>query len=116
MPFEHHKRPLLPRRAFFRRQARYTGLSLAILAVSLGLGTAGYHAFGGLSWSDAFLNASMILAGMGPVDRMDTQAGKLFASFYALYSGIAFLTLAAVLFAPGYHRFLHKLHLDMDKS
>jgi hypothetical protein len=116
MPFEQHKRPLLPKRDFLRRQARYTGFSLAILAVSLGLGTDGYHVFGSLSWTDAFLNASMILTGMGPVDRMDTETGKLFASFYALYSGIAFLTLAGVLFAPGYHRFLHKMHLDMDNS
>jgi hypothetical protein len=116
VPFEHHKRPLLPKRDFLRRQARYTCFSLAILAVSLSLGAAGYHAFGSLSWTDAFLNASMILTGMGPVDRMDTKAGKLFASFYALYSGIAFLTLAGVLFAPVYHRFLHKLHLDIDKG
>jgi hypothetical protein len=116
VPFEHHKRPLLPKRDFLRRQARYTCFSLVILAVSLGLGSAGYHVFGRLSWTDAFLNASMILTGMGPVDRMDHEAGKLFASFYALYSGIAFLTLAGVLFAPVYHRFLHKLHLDMDKG
>jgi hypothetical protein len=116
MPFEHHKRPLLPKRDFYRRQARYTCLSLSILAVSLGLGTAGYHGFGSLSWTDAFLNASMILTGMGPVDRMDTEAGKLFASFYALYSGIAFLTMAGVLFAPIYHRFLHKMHLDMNNG
>ena len=116
MSFEHHKRPLLPKRDFLRRQARYAGFSLALLAVSLGLGSAGYHSFGSMSWTDAFLNASMILTGMGPVDRMDTEAGKLFASFYALYSGIAFLTLAGVLFAPVYHRFLHKLHLDMDKG
>jgi len=116
MTFEHHKKPLLPRRYFIRRQLRYTGFSLIILAVSLGMGTAGYHIFAGLPWTDSFLNASMILTGMGPVDRMESEAGKLFASFYALYSGIAFLTLAGVLFAPVYHRFLHKLHLDMEKT
>lgn len=115
MAFEHHKKPLLPKKDFLRRQIRYTGFSLIILAVSLGLGTSGYHVFGDLTWTDAFLNASMILTGMGPVDRMESNAGKLFASFYALYSGIAFLTLAGVLFAPIYHRFLHKLHLDMER-
>ena len=115
MTFEHHKKPLLPKKDFLRRQVRYTGFALIILAASLGLGTAGYHVFGNLPWTDAFLNASMILTGMGPVDRMESEAGKLFAAFYALYSGIAFLTLAAVLFAPVYHRFLHKFHLEMGK-
>ncbi len=116
MKFEHHKTPLLPRRQFFRRLARYAGFACLILAFSLGMGTAGYHAFGSLAWTDAFLNASMILTGMGPVDRMETAAGKLFASFYALFSGIAFLTFAGVLFAPVYHRFLHRFHLDdMEK-
>ncbi len=116
MTFEHHKKPLLGRREFLRRQLRYAGFSLVILASSLGLGTLGYHVFGDLSWTDAFLNASMILTGMGPVDHLDTGAGKIFAAFYALYSGIAFLTFAGVLFAPIYHRFLHKLHLDIEKG
>lgn len=116
MDFEHHKKPLLSTKQFCRRLARYAGFSLIILAFSLCMGTVGYHLFGDLPWTDSFLNASMILTGMGPVDRMDTQAGKLFASFYALYSGIAFLTLAGVLFAPVYHRFLHKFHLDMEKG
>lgn len=114
MTFEHHKKPLLSRRDFFRRQLRYAWFSLLILLFSIGLGTEGYHVFGGLAWIDAFLNASMILTGMGPVDRLDTSAGKLFASFYALFSGISFLTFVGVLFAPVYHRFLHKLHLDIE--
>jgi len=116
MNLEHHKKPLLSRRQFLRRQARYAGFSAVILAFSLGMGTIGYHIFGELSWTDAFLNASMILTGMGPVDRLETEAAKLFASFYALYSGIAFLTFAGVLFAPAYHRFLHKFHLDSEKN
>lgn len=74
----------------------------------------GYHFGGELSWIDAFLNASMILTGMGPVDHLNTAAGKLFAAFYALFSGISFLTFVAVLFAPIYHRFLHKLHLNIE--
>jgi hypothetical protein len=116
MPFEHHKKPLLPKREFVRRQLSYAGFSLLILCFSLGLGTIGYKLFGRLEWIDALLNASMILTGMGPVDHLDTSAGKLFASFYALFSGIAFLTFAGVLFAPAYHRFMHKLHLNLEEK
>ena len=87
---------------------------MLILAFSIGIGTAGYHVFGNLPWVDSFLNASMILTGMGPVDRMETDAGKLFASFYALFSGVAFLTFAGVLFTPVYHRFMHKFHLNIE--
>jgi hypothetical protein len=116
MPLEHHKKPLLSRKAFIRRQVRYTGFALLILLFSVGVGTAGYHYLGGLPWLDAFLNASMILAGMGPVDHLDTNAGKLFAALYALFSGISFITFTGVLFAPVYHRFLHKLHLDIEKK
>ncbi len=112
--FEHHKTPLVSRRVFLRRQLRYTCFSLLILFFSIGIGTAGYHYFGRLSVIDSFLNASMILTGMGPVDHMDTNGGKLFASFYALFSGIAFLTFAGVLFTPVYHRFLHKFHLNIE--
>jgi hypothetical protein len=115
MAFEHHKKPLLSRGEFLRRQARYAGFSLIILVVSIGLGTTGYHVFGGLVWIDSFLNASMILTGMGPVDRLETTAGKLFASLYALFSGISFLTFVGVLFAPLYHRFLHKLHIEIER-
>ncbi len=114
MTFEHHKKPLLSKKEFIRRQLRYAGFSFIILFVSIGLGTAGYHAFGNLPWIDAFLNASMILTGMGPVDHLDSSGGKLFAACYALFSGISFLTFAGVLFAPAYHRFLHKFHLDIE--
>jgi hypothetical protein len=114
MTFEHHKKPLLSGKEFLRRQVRYAGFSAIILFLSIGIGTAGYHVFGKLPWIDAFLNAAMILTGMGPVDHLETEAGKLFAAFYALFSGIAFLTFAAILFAPAYHRFLHKLHIDSE--
>jgi len=87
------------------------GITLLIAGLSLAVGTAGYHLFGELRWLDSFYNASMILTGMGPVDPMNTERGKLFASFYALYSGIAFLSMAAVLLAPIVHRILHKFHL-----
>ena len=111
---EHHRKPLLSRREFIHRQLRYTGFSSIVLIFSIGIGTAGYHVWGELAWIDAFLNASMILTGMGPVDHLNTYAGKLFAAFYALFSGISFLTFVAVLFAPIYHRFLHKLHLNIE--
>jgi hypothetical protein len=114
--FEHHTKRLLSRKEFLRRQARYSLFSLVILFFSIGIGIEGYHNFGGLSWIDSFLNASMILTGMGPVDHLDTNAGKLFASFYALFSGVAFLTFVAVLFSPVYHRFLHKFHLDVEEE
>lgn len=86
-----------------------------VLAFSLSLGMAGYHWLCGLSWIDALLNASMILTGMGPVDPMKTEVAKLFASFYAIFSGVAFLTIVAVILAPVVHRFLHKFHLG-DKE
>ncbi len=83
------------------------------MAGSLALGVLGYHLIAGLSWLDALLNASMILTGMGPVNEIATAAGKLFASFYALFSGVAFLTIVAVLLAPAVHRFLHRFHLEL---
>lgn len=83
------------------------------MAGSLALGVLGYHIVAGLSWLDSLVNASMILTGMGPVDAMTTDGAKLFASFYALFSGVAFLTIVAVLLAPAVHRFLHRFHLDL---
>jgi hypothetical protein len=110
--FESKTDPLLSRREFLARMGRSLGLTLLIVGFSLLLGGAGYHYFGRLPWIDAVLNASMILTGMGPVDPMKSTAGKLFATFYALYSGIAFLTMMAVLFAPVLHRLMHKFHLE----
>lgn len=113
---EHHQKPLLSKEQFLRRQLSYTLFSLVILAFSIGIGIAGYHYLGGLPWIDSLLNASMILTGMGPVDHLDTARGKIFASLYALFSGVAFLTFIGVLFAPVYHRFLHRFHLDEEKD
>jgi hypothetical protein len=96
MSLEHHKKPLLPKKEFIHRQLRYAGFSSVILLVSIVIGTAGYHVFGNLPLIDAFLNASMILTGMGPVDHLEANGGKLFAAFYALFSGIAFLTFACL--------------------
>jgi hypothetical protein len=114
--FEHRKEPLLPRRAFYRRLTRSVALSLAIVAASLGLGMTGYHWLEKLSWLDAYMNAAMILSGMGPVAPVQTSCGKLFAGSYALFSGLAFITSIGVVFAPVFHRFLHKFHLDSDSA
>jgi hypothetical protein len=102
----------LSREQFLRRVARHGGVSVLVIGSSLGIGTVGYHVFAELGWVDSFLNASMILTGMGPVDAMTTVSAKLFASVYALYSGIVFLAAAGVLFMPFLHRVLHKLHFD----
>ena len=112
--FEHRQSPLLARRLFYRRLARSVALALAIILVSLSLGMAGYHIFEKLSWLDAFVNAAMILSGMGPLGPIQTPAGKLFAGCYALFSGLAFMTTIGVVFAPVFHRFLHKFHLETE--
>ena len=114
--FEHKSQRLLTLAQFAARMGR-SGLWVAAIAVlSLALGTAGYCYFADLSAVDGLLNAAMILTGMGPVDRMTTAGGKLFAAFYALYSGIAFLSMMAVLTAPIFHRIIHKFHLEEDNS
>ncbi len=110
--YEHHKTPLLSREEFLRRVARHGGVSVLLIGLSLWIGTAGYHTFAKLGWIDSLLNASMILTGMGPVDTMTTDSAKLFASVYALYSGIVFLAAVGVLFMPFLHRVLHKLHIN----
>jgi hypothetical protein len=114
--FERISQPLLTRKQFVCRLAAYAAFGLGFLGASLAIGTAGYAHFANLAAVDAFLNASMILTGMGPVDKMETTGGKLFASFYAIYSGVAFLTFCGVLFTPFYHRFLHQLHIDIDEK
>ena len=114
--FEHRKQPLLTPREFLIRQLLYLLVALMIILGSLVLGVLGYHYFEGLAWIDALVNASMLLGGMGPVNVLHTVAGKVFASFYALYAGIIFLVVVGVIFAPLYHRFLHRFHLDMEAS
>jgi hypothetical protein len=106
--------PLPPRSVFIRRLARNILIAAGLIASSLVLGMCGYHGLEGLTWLDSFLNASMILAGMGPVGELHTSGGKLFAGCYAIFSGVVFLTMAAVLFAPVVHRFLHRMHLEID--
>jgi hypothetical protein len=91
---------------------RNAGLGAVVIAVSLGIGMAGYHVFEKLPWVDAFLNAAMILSGMGPVATLDTNDGKIFAGCYALYSGLALIAILGIIFAPVVHRALHKFHLE----
>jgi hypothetical protein len=113
--FEHHRQPVLARPEFLRRVGRHTAAALLLVGASWLIGIIGYHALEGLSWIDSILNAAMILGGMGPVNPLRTDAGKLFASFYALFSGIVFLVSVAVLMAPLLHRMLHQLHVETGK-
>jgi hypothetical protein len=114
--YEHRNEPLISHGAFLRRLAAHGGVALLLVIVSLGIGMAGYHFIEGLPWIDALVDASMLLGGMGPVDPIHSVAGKLFASFYALYSGLIFLIVAGVLLAPVFHRALHHFHLDAEDA
>ena len=109
--YEHRRRPMLTRAQFARRMLAHFAFSATLVAVSLFAGMWGYHHFEGLSWLDGFVNAAMLLGGMGPVNELHTTAGKLFAGFYALYAGLVFLIVAGVLLAPVIHRIAHKIHL-----
>jgi hypothetical protein len=112
--FEHRTQPLLSTREFFIRLSRHGAIAIAVLAFSLFLGMVGYHLFEKLSWLDAFLNSAMLLGGMGPVDPPKTAAGKLFAGGYALYAGLVFITVAAIVGTPLFHRILHRFHADAE--
>ena len=112
--YEHRREPLISRTAFLRRLGSHASAALSIVVGSLAVGILGYHFLEGLEWIDALVNASMILGGMGPVNELHTVAGKIFASVYALYSGLIVLVVAGVLFAPVFHRFLHRFHLELN--
>ncbi len=110
--YEHRNHPLLTPRQFVERVVLHVGAAFLIVAMGLGIGVLGYHTLGELGWIDSLLNASMILGGMGPVDPLHTSAAKIFASCYALFSGLAFIGIASVLLAPFVHRLLHRFHLN----
>ncbi len=110
--YEHRHQPLLPFNIFLRRILRNVVIAGAVATAALGIGILGYRFTENLPWIDALLNASMILGGMGPVSELHTTAGKLFASWYALFSGVVFITSAGILVAPLLHRFLHHFHLE----
>jgi hypothetical protein len=110
--YEHRRHRLLPWPRFVRRAYRHLLVGLAIFTLAVGVGTVGYHTAGHLRWLDSFLNASMILSGMGPVDKMEYSAGKLFAALYALFSGIVFIGVMGIILAPWVHRLLHITQLE----
>lgn len=114
--YEHRRQKPLDRKQFVLRLLKSVGFAFVLISVALFTGVYGYHALEDLSWTDAFLNASMILGGMGPVDAMKTEAGKIFAGCYALFSGLAFIGLAGLLFMPIAHRLLHRFHYEDDEK
>ncbi|MCL4558219.1 MAG: hypothetical protein M1491_06265 [Deltaproteobacteria bacterium] len=114
--YEHKTQPLATLNVFFIRLLRSGMLALLIAVAALSIGMLGYHFTEGLHWVDSFLNASMILGGMGPVNEIHTTTGKIFAGCYALFSGIVFLVAAGILLAPVFHRFLHMFHLEGGKK
>lgn len=106
----------LPTKQFVSRLLRHLLVGVTLLLVVLGAGMVGYHHFEGLNWLDSLLNASMILGGMGPVDPIRTTGGKLFASIYALFSGLFVLIVAGLMMAPVVHRVLHRFHMDDESN
>lgn len=114
--YERRYQPLVPWRQFRRRVLNHVGIALSVIGVSLFAGMAGYRYFQGMEWIDAFLNAAMLLGGMGPIETRLTWGGKLFAGLYALYAGLVVLVAASILMAPVFHRFLHRFHLEAEEK
>ena len=114
--FEHRKQKVVPLGQFLKRVLRYTLFSFTLVAFSVLLGSVGYHFIGRLNWIDSFHMSCMILTGMGPVAEMKTDAAKIFSSLFALYSGVAFLSITAVFFAPIVHRVLHMLQVEPEEK
>lgn len=110
--YEHRTAPLLPWPVFRRRLVSHGLYALGLVAISMTGGTGGGSSLGGQTPIDAFLNAAMLLGGMGPVGEIRSTPGKLFAAVFALYAGLAFLGVVTILFAPVFHRMLHKFHLE----
>src|SRR6187402_485623 len=103
-------------RSIYLHATRNTFIGLALIIIALYLGMCGYHYLEGLPWIDSFLNSSMILSGMGPVNGMKTEAGKLFAGCYALFSGLTFIAIVVIILSPAIHRFFRKIHLETGKD
>ena len=114
--FEHYRDPLLPRTEFFIRLFQCVLISLGLLIITIAIGAIVYHCIERLCWTDAILNAIMIMTGLGIVGSLNTQTAKIFTSFYALVSTIVFFTVLAILFSPLLHRAMHKFHLEIEKE
>ena len=114
--YEHRHQRLLTRAQFARRVAGHFALGTGAVAIALGVGIGGYHWIAGFGWVDSFLNASMILGGMGPVGDLPNDASKIFAGFYALFAGLFFIAMLGLLLAPFLHRLAHRLHLQDDEK
>ncbi len=110
--YEHRKQPIAPKGKYYKRIARNLFIALAVMVVSLAIGVLGYHYTANIPWIDALHNASMILAGMGPVVEITNATGKYFSSAYALFSGVVFITNFGIILAPAMHRLFHKLNLE----
>ncbi|MFM8745151.1 MAG: hypothetical protein ACKOED_00555 [Aestuariivirga sp.] len=114
--FEKRAEPLASREVFYGRLGRNARWALAVVAASLLIGTGGYRFFEGMAWIDAFANAAMILSGMGPLGTLSSTGGKLFASFYAIASGLLLFVIAGLMLLPVYHRILHHFHVDDEED
>ena len=110
--YEMRHHPLATRSVFGRRLLAHVAVAATVIGVSLAIGIVGYHMLAGLGWVDSFLNAAMLMGGMGPVDTLKSDASKLFAGCYALYCGLVVLIAASIMLAPLLHRLLHRFHLD----
>ncbi len=113
--FENKNQPLAAKKVFMNRLMKMASIAFLATMVCLLIGIIGYHYIAHLIWIDSIHNASMILSGMGPVAQIDNVAGKLFSSFYALFSGVAFITNISIFLAPVVHRFLHKIHVEKQE-
>lgn len=116
MKLEHRKQQVSSLSTFFKRVGKYTLFCFMLIFISVSIGTFGYYFIAGLSLIDSFHMSCLILTGMGPIAEMKTTSAKLFSSFYALYSGVAFLSITAVFFAPIIHRLLHILHVEENRE
>jgi hypothetical protein len=116
LTYEHRGEQPLTHPHFVRRMLRHVAFGAAFMLVSLVLGVVGYHMFAGFGWVDSFLNASMLLGGMGEVDELRGDGAKIFGGLYALYAGIVFLILTGTLLAPVLHRVLHRFHWEADQA
>jgi hypothetical protein len=110
--YERKTQPLAPKKVYYKRMAKNLLIGLVIIFICLMIGIVGYHVTAGIPWLDSLQNASMILSGMGPVVEIKTDIGKWFSSFYALFSGVVFITNIGIILAPAIHRFFHSLHVE----